>query len=155
MMHNQQHPDTEMLDRLRAGLLDDQPAQKTALEKHLSECDTCRVHAGIWQQLESGALGPHLDTGNLGTALYTARRQALAGTNSRQAWAMTPYATAAAVLLAVSIGLWTTQPGIDTNSQMTADTSQSVPDIYEDLDFYLWLATQNDSDIDQSNPNST
>jgi hypothetical protein len=50
-------------------------------------------------------------------------------------------------VLAVTVGLWTSRPDVDTTN-MTADAGQAVPDIYEDLDFYLWLATQNDSEAD-------
>ena len=53
-MHNHQHPDTELLDRLRAGLLDDLPREKAAIEEHLATCESCRNHAGIWKQLLAG-----------------------------------------------------------------------------------------------------
>ena len=147
-MHNQQHPDTELLDRLHAGLLDDRPEEKTAIEQHLAACERCRTHAGIWQQLDPKALGPRVDSGEIGSALQTARRQALAGGSSSHARrrSLLPYAAAATLALAVTVGLWTTRPGIDTNN-MVAET-QTVPDIYEDLDFYLWLANQNESQTD-------
>ena len=153
-MHSQQHPDSELLDRLRAGLLDDQPGQKADLEQHLAKCDSCRAHTRIWQQLDPDALGPQLGD-NLADNLQAARKRALASATQRRQWNLAPYATAALLLLAVTVGLWTTQPGIDTTSQMTAQTTRSVPDIHEDLDFYLWLANQNGSDTGDGNPNST
>lgn len=147
-MHNQQHPDTELLDRLRAGLLDDRPEEKAAIEQHLAGCERCRTHTGIWQQLDPNALGPRVDSGEIGSALQTARRQALADGGSSHAHrrSLLPYAAAATLALAVTVGLWTTGPGIDTNN-MVAET-QMVPDLYEDLDFYLWLANQNESETD-------
>ena len=38
----EQHPDSELLDRLRSGLLDDSPLEKASLEAHLQQCDYCR-----------------------------------------------------------------------------------------------------------------
>ena len=145
-MHNQQHPDTELLDRLRAGLLDDRPAEKAAIEQHLNECETCRSNMDIWSQLDADALGPLVDSGSIGTALQGARQRALSATGHHRRHALLPYATAAALVLAVAVGLWTTRPGVDTNDMM-AD-APAIPDIYEDLDFYLWLATQDESEAD-------
>ena len=56
-----QHPDTETLDQLRAGLLDDDPARKSELEAHLKRCEQCR-RLYDWP----GAIaGPDLETGQL------------------------------------------------------------------------------------------
>ena len=151
-MHKQQHPDTELLDQLRAGLLDDQPEQKAAIELHLAGCNSCRAHTDVWKQLEPGALGPRVDAGGIGISLQSARRQALTDAPRDRQRSLVPLATAALLVLAVSAGLWTTQSDIDTTT-MTAANSQAVPDIYEDLDFYLWLANQNETD--DANPNST
>ncbi|MDX1698317.1 MAG: zf-HC2 domain-containing protein, partial [Thiohalobacterales bacterium] len=105
-MHKQQHPDTEQLDRLRAGLLDDRPEERAALEQHLAGCDSCRAQAGIWKQLNPGALGPQLDTGAIDNALQAARRQALADNRAGQRpRSLVPYATAALLVLAVTVGL--------------------------------------------------
>ncbi|MGB5260321.1 MAG: hypothetical protein WBO34_07335 [Gammaproteobacteria bacterium] len=151
-MHNQQHPDTELLDRLRAGLLDDRPEEKAVVEQHLTSCEQCRTHTGIWQQLDPNALGPRMDGAGIGTALEAARRQALArsGNSHARRRSLLPYAAAATLVLAVTVGLWTSRPGIDT-TDMVADTGQTVPDIYEDLDFYLWLANQHESATDNGN----
>lgn len=158
-MHNQQHPDPELLDRLRAGLVDADPAAKAALEQHLAGCDDCRQQLDAWQQLGADGLGLQLDSGQLAAELQAARRRAL---NSRSAGhrqrAVAPYAAAAVLLLAVSAGLWSLlQPGSDTPAIMATRSSQPVPDIYEDLDFYLWLATQQDNGNgdEHSNPNNT
>ena len=148
-MHNQQHPDSETLDRLRAGLLDDSPEEKATVEAHLASCERCRSYSDIWQQLGPDALGPRLDETALGTALQNARHQALTqGSRSHARHRrLLPYAAAASLVLAVTVGLWTIQPGIDTNERI-ADSSQTIPDIYEDLDFYLWLANQHENETD-------
>ena len=148
-MHNQQHPDSETLDRLRAGLLDDSPEEKAAVEAHLASCERCRSYSDTWQQLGPDALGPRMDELALGKALQNARRQALtqgSGSHARHR-RLLPYAAAASLVLAVTVGLWTIQPGIDTNEKVV-DSSQTVPDIYEDLDFYLWLANQHENETD-------
>ena len=145
-MHTQQHPDSETLDRLRAGLLDDRPEEKAALEAHLATCDRCRASSDIWQQLDPNALGPDVDHAELEQALSAARRQALSrgGGAHRNPRRLLPYAAAATLVLAITVGLWTIQPGVDTNGMM-ADNTQAVPDIYEDLDFYLWLANEEEN----------
>jgi ferric-dicitrate binding protein FerR (iron transport regulator) len=158
-MHSQQHPDPELLDRLHAGLLDEQPEARAALEQHVADCAACRQQLDGWQQLGPAGLGPQLDSRQLADDLQAARRRAL---NSRSAGhrhrAIAPYAAAAVLLLAVSAGLWSLlQPGSDTPAIMATRSSQPVPDVYEDLDFYLWLATQQDkgNGNEHSNPNNT
>jgi hypothetical protein len=51
-------------------------------------------------------------------------------------------ATAAVLLIAVSAGLWTLRHEFVDTMPMMARTSEEVPDLYEDLDFYLWMANQ-------------
>jgi len=159
-MHNQQHPDPEQLDRLRAGLLDEQQDVKTTLEQHIAGCAACRQQLDGWQQLGPAGLGPELDSTLLASDLQTVRRRALnSGRAGHRRQAFVPYAAAAVLLLAVSAGLWTLRPDTDTTTHMAAGSSQQVPDVYEDLDFYLWLATQNDdgngNGNEHSNPNNT
>ncbi len=140
----QQHPDTDTLDRYRAGLLDDSPREKASLEQHLATCDSCKASLDTWRQLDPGALGPDMAPEHLANDLHQARARALSTARRRRLPALAPYATAAALLVAVTVGVWTTQPGIDTTSGVTAELAQPVPDVYEDIDFYLWLASQED-----------
>lgn len=156
-MHRQQHPDPEQLDQLRAGLLDDQPDVKTALESHIGQCLPCQSLLNSWQQLGPGALGPRLNPGLLGHSLQQARQQALGIPGVRRPFTFIPYATAALLLIAVSIGFWAVQPGQQELTLVTADQNQDIPGLYEDIDFYLWLARQNGNSIngEGNNPNST
>ncbi len=157
-MHNQAHPDPEQLDRLRAGLLDEHPDEKAAMEQHLNECSTCRAQDEGWAQLGTPQLDTHLSRDALQRDLLQARRVALAShRHSSRARTFTPYATAAALLVAVTIGLWTIQPGDESRPLLTAQSIEAIPDTYEDLDFYLWLANQADtgSDDNHGNPNNT
>lgn len=156
-MHKQPHPDLEQLDRLRAGLLDDAAKEKTALQQHLAECPTCRAQVEGWTQFGAGMLDKKLGMDTLQRDLQHARRRALSGGSGSHARAFVPYATAAMLLLAVSIGIWTIQPGDDSQPLQTAQSTEAVPDTYEDIDFYLWLANQEDNGTDENpgNPNST
>ena len=157
-MHNQHHPEPELLDRLRAGLLDGQPADKAALDEHVAGCASCRRQLDSWQQLGPAGLGPTLDSARLASDLQAARHRALdSGRAGHRHRVLLPYATAAVLLLAVSAGLWSLWPDSDLTTRMAARSSEQVPDVYEDLDFYLWLATQGDNGNgnEHSNPNNT
>ena len=63
-------------------------------------------------------------------------------------------ATAALLLVIVSAGLLTLNTG---QQQTTLQATADVPEIYEDIDFYLWLADQQDkeSEDDNATANST
>ena len=156
-MHRQQHPDPEQLDQLRAGLLDDQADVKAALKAHIEHCQPCQSLLNNWQQLGPAALGPHLDPEALDRSLQQARKQALGTPGARPPRTFMPYATAALLLIAVSIGFWVTQPEYQDTTLATADHRQDIPGLYEDIDFYLWLAEQNGNSInsEETNPNST
>ena len=156
-MHRQQHPDPEQLDQFRAGLLDEQVEEKAALEAHIEHCPSCQSLLNNWQQLGPAALGPQLDPESLGHSLQQARRQALDSKNARPSRTFMPYATAALLLIAVSIGFWVAQPEYRETTLATADQGQDVPGLYEDIDFYLWLAEENENSThrEETNPNST
>ena len=156
-MHSQRHPDPDQLDRLRAGLLDDQPETKAGLEAHIAACASCQDRCN-WQFLEPRNLG--LDADALQQSLRNARRQALQAGGRRRPYNLVPYATAALLLIAVSIGIWTLQPDSGSQQQVAArDTldARVIPDVYEDLEFYLWLANQKDGENgdEDTPPNNT
>jgi predicted anti-sigma-YlaC factor YlaD len=155
-MRSQQHPEPEQLDRLRAGLLDDKPETKADLESHLADCATCRGRYN-WHLLQPGALGPDFDTVALQQSLRQARKQALQARSPRRRNGFVPYATAALLLLGVSIGVWTLQQDSGSQQQIASRDNRNVPDIYEDLEFYLWLANQkeNGNGDEDANPNNT
>jgi hypothetical protein len=155
-MHSQRHPEPDQLDRLRAGLLDGQPEIKAALEAHVATCATCQERCN-WQLLQPDAIVPDFDTAALQQSLRNARRQALQADSQRRRHDFIPYATAALLLVAVSIGIWTLLPDNGGQQQMVAQDSRMIPDIYEDLEFYLWLANQKDNGNgdEEGNPNNT
>jgi hypothetical protein len=153
-MHEQAHPDTELLDRLRAGLLDDSSEMKARLERHLVDCPQCRGRMHAWEHLGHDVLGawPVAD-GKVSAGLKLARQQAMAAGRHRRIIRHPVLATAAMLLVAVSAGFWTLRHEFVDTVQMTARTSEEVPDLYEDLDFYLWMANQGDSKMQDQGGN--
>ena len=136
MSRHNLHPDTELLDQLRAGLLDDDPAQKTELEAHLETCQQCRQRYDWGGRLHTGGLA----IPEAGQRLDQARRQALQATGSGLVQRFAPFAVAAAIaLVAVLLVKPALQP--DSNeARLASSESREVPELYEELDFYLWLA---------------
>jgi ferric-dicitrate binding protein FerR (iron transport regulator) len=128
----ERHPDTEVLDRLRAGLLDDQPQRKAALEQHLQQCASCRRHQDWAAQLNETVPLPDQQLDRL-------RRRALAAPAVKRHHRLLPLAAAAALAIA-AVGLFHLLPAPESGNPQVATSNQSVPDLYEDLDFYLWLA---------------
>ena len=156
-MRNQTHPDTALLDRLRAGLLDTAVEEKTRLQRHIETCAQCRAYLDSWQQLGPAALGPDLEPTSVTNQLRQLRQQALASAKQPRLRHYQLLATAALLLIAVTVGLWTVQYQDSDAPQMTVQSTESVPDLYEDLEFYLWLAGQNGDDApnDDDNADST
>jgi anti-sigma factor RsiW len=153
-MHEQAHPDTELLDRLRAGLLDDNIDVRTRLEHHLDTCPRCRARLLVWEHLGPEALGawPVADS-TLSLVLRQARRHAMTAGRRRHIQHYPLLATAAMLIIALSAGLWGLRHEFMETPQMTARTTEEVPDLYEDLDFYLWMANQGDGTTHEKNGN--
>jgi len=137
----EQHPDTELLDRLRTGLFDDQPQLRARLEQHLQQCPKCR-RAHNWA-------GDLLDSGTLPDAQLDALRRQTLAHPAAQHWQhrLLPLAAAAALALA-AVGLIGYLPSPDSPPapQVAVSEQGNVPELYEDLDFYLWLADHKGSD---------
>jgi hypothetical protein len=142
-MHEQAHPDTELLDRLRTGLLDDNIELKDRLEHHLVACPQCRRRLHAWEHLGRHTMEAWpVAEEKLSIGLKLARRQAVTTDRHRRTLRHPVLATAAALLIAVSAGLWTLRHEFVDTMPMVARTSEEIPDLYEDLDFYLWMANQ-------------
>ncbi len=134
------HPDSEQLDRLRAGLLDDDPALKAALEAHLANCERCSERHDWRGGLTPGALpfSPPRER------LENIRAQVLAHPVERRR--LVPLAVAAALAL---VAMVLVRPALqdDPGQTRVAETRMdSTPVLYEDLDFYLWLADHKDNE---------
>jgi hypothetical protein len=153
-MHEQAHPDTELLDRLRAGLLDDRIEMKARLERHLFACPQCRGRLHAWEHLGRDALGAWpVANDRLSAGLKLARQRAMTERRHRRIISYPALATAAMLLIAVSAGLWTLRHEFVDTAPMTAQTSEEIPDLYEDLDFYLWMANQGDNKVHEDGGN--
>ena len=136
MSRDKLHPDTELLDQLRAGLLDDDPVRKTELEAHLQGCGRCRQRYDWDGRLQVGRLAiPHPSQ-----RLERARQQALHAVAARRLPRVVPFAVAAAVaLVAVLLIKPALQPEPE-QARLAGGNATEVPELYEELDFYLWLA---------------
>jgi anti-sigma factor RsiW len=154
-MHNKAHPDTELLDRLRAGLLDDDAGTKNRLERHLATCPHCRGRLSAWEHLGRDVLGGWPVTQDaLSATLRLVRRRAMTAGRQRPIVLRHPLlATAAMLLIAVSAGFWTLRHEFADTVSMTAQRGEEVPDLYEDLDFYLWMANQGDDTLHEQGNN--
>lgn len=139
------HPDRESLDRLRADLLDDE-SRRRELEQHLRECAVCRQRYD-WQGLMKAAdlAGPALEQ-----QLDHAREQALrAPRRSLLSRRLVPLAVAASIALLAVILVNPLQQAPDPDTQLARD-SREAPELYEELDFYLWLADHKHANEDSA-----
>jgi hypothetical protein len=130
------HPDTELLDQLRAGLLDGDPAQKTELQAHLEICQRCRQRYSWDGHLQVGGL-PIADAKQ---RLDRARQRALRATRPNLARRLVPFAVAAAIAL---VAVLVVKPALEPEpeeARLAGTDAKQVPELYEELDFYLWLA---------------
>ncbi len=140
------HPDDRALDRLRAGLLDD----TTELRAHVEACTVCRQRLAVWDRLARALPAGISPDGTLAAQLRVRRQAALAGLATVHApgagrWAPRYLAMAAAVAaVAIGVGVFM---ALDRGGSDTAPNALSVqvdrpPDIYADIDFYLWLTKE-------------
>jgi len=128
------HPDSKQIDSLRAGLLDENLSLKADIETHLDQCASCQKYYNLAGHLLPGKLP--VDTP--AEQLDRIRQQSLEARAHRLR--LLPFA-AAAVLALVAVVL--VKPSLQNTAPDTriAQTSvDSAPVLYEDLDFYLWLA---------------
>jgi hypothetical protein len=141
MSRHNHHPHSEMLDRLRSGLLDDQPDQKAELEAHLQSCQQCRQRYD-WH----GYLGPDtLEFPGHEKRLHQARQRALASAPRKTLRRFAPLAAAAAIALVAVLVTSPLRDQEDAETRLAGTNSSDIPEVYEELDFYLWLADHKDT----------
>ena len=140
-----QHPDSESLDQLRAGLLDENPSHKSVLEAHLQQCVRCRQRYDWPAVLRADdAQKQHLDR-----RLELAPHQALRVRKKTTLRRFAPLAAAAAIALIAVLVVQPLQSPDTDDTRLAGATPGAVPEIYEDLDFYLWL-TEHKTSSDSS-----
>lgn len=130
------HPDTELLDQLRAGLLDDDPARKHELERHLADCPRCRQRHSWAEWLAPGARVVSEPTERLDAA----RRHAIRSAGRAAVRRFIPFAVAAAAALVAVLLVKPVLEPESSDTRVASHDTREVPEVYEDLDFYLWLA---------------
>ncbi len=154
-MNAMQHPTVNDLDRLRAGLLDDSPAEKTALTAHLESCASCRSRAVRLREIVTEAselpYEPWIEQ-----ALRARRVLALSGRSSSaprglgKQYVWGPAVAAALVLVVAGLNLQTllAPPAGSSSAPQAvaqAEPANNAPDVYDDLDFYIWLSSQDEA----------
>ncbi len=135
------HPDAQLLDMLRAGLLDDDPQAAESVKAHLRQCGACRRRAAVWEELNHATESCEQADPPIGRELAARRRAVLAGTpggTRRRRFAGMALAATLAVM-ALGIGVVYNHQISDLGTQHAA-MGGSVPDLYADIDFYIWLA---------------
>lgn len=134
-----QHPSTIVLDALRAGLLDSHPERHAAVTAHLNTCADCRRQAVLAPRLLR-ALDQQTIDGRLAAQLAARRRQVLHGSPRRRVRSAVLGFAVAAALVAIAVGIGTIFLN-DTKepAPVVATADAPSPDLYADLDFYLWL----------------
>lgn len=135
------HPDPIEIDRLRAGLLDDDPPARAAIIAHLEGCAACRRREALWSHLLQALDAASADRG-AAAALASRRQRLLREATGRRTLVVRPWLAIAAAIAAMVIGVGAALV-IDARSPDTTQTAQApAPDLYADLDFYLWLMHQ-------------
>jgi len=128
------HPDNEQFDRLRADLLDDEPELKSMIEKHLGECASCRKRYNWSGHLRPGKLAIDTPTDQLDSI----RQQTLDAPAHHSR--LVPFAVAVALALVAVVLIKPSMQNDRPNTQLAQTPPEATPVLYEDLDFYLWLA---------------
>ena len=129
--------------------------EKAALTAHLEACASCRSRAAGVRDIVA-ATSALQDDPWIEQALRARRAQALQGRSSsaprglgkQYIWGP---AVAAALVLAVAglnfQALFAPPAGTGSAPQVVAEaeTANNAPDVYDDLDFYIWLSSQNEA----------
>ncbi|MFL6652030.1 MAG: hypothetical protein ACJ8J7_12170 [Sulfurifustaceae bacterium] len=138
------HPSAADLDRLRAGLLDPEPAVRERLSAHVRTCPVCQERVGLWPHLIEQLEGASAERGLVGR-LAVRRERALRGERT-QTRRRAPFAFAlAAAVAAAAIGLGIFFFNDDDMAPADPVAATNSPDLYADIDFYLWLMEKQES----------
>lgn len=139
------HPDDSALDRLRAGLLED-----ADVRRHIGTCAVCQERLTVWDRLAQNFQTTMASDSTIARQLHDRRRAALSGRPAASAtfgprWTPRYLALAATVAtLAIGLGVFFTldlqRP--DTVPDVVSAQAEGQTDIYADIEFYLWLATE-------------
>jgi anti-sigma factor RsiW len=139
------HPTIERLDRWRAGLLD--PDTGADVARHVAGCSDCRRQAEVWR---TAASRREMHAGLAGR-LRARRREVIEGRARPSRTIAAPrllVGVAAALTLAVGVGVFTQIQG---PTQMNGGVEAAgSPNLYAELDFYVWLADQQRNDAGQT-----
>ena len=134
-----------LLDKLRAGLLDKQPEIKAQMEQAIDdEPELQREHHAVRRLI--GQLEKSADNATaINNQLRLRRREVLTDTVTKVARPRGTWITlaaAASLLLALAVG-WFLLPNPHSASNfLSAPGSEEISDLTDNLDFYVWLETR-------------
>ncbi|MEE8429168.1 MAG: hypothetical protein V3S33_06670 [Gammaproteobacteria bacterium] len=153
MANTSQHPTPEQLDRLRAGLLDEEMDTATILEAHIPNCPECQDYLRGWTRMQELAQSSEGNQALLASRLREAREAALStAAPAKKPLPHPALAIAASLMLVAGLLLWSPWSALDiAPNQMAQHQEEQGPGLYEDLDFYIWLAGHQDSSIATEN----
>ncbi len=138
MNTNTRHPGVELLDQLHAGLLDDQEKLKLQLETHLQQCEQCQQTTN-WRNITDHTEMP----AQLENRLESITRKALSqAQRPKPTNHLIPVAAAASVIALLTATLLFNPARLNTDLDPAIQAQAEPENIYEDLDFYLWMADQ-------------
>ena len=141
------HPTKQLLDRLRAELLGSDSRVTEELKQHVRSCHQCQNSLDGWSRLRDVLKPSENEQTQVASRLRTARNTALGFTEAKRSFSIQPlFAMAASVILVVSLAVLQPWVTLDTApDQIAQGQSDKTPEIYEDPDFYLWLAGHEES----------
>lgn len=135
------HLTDEQLDRLRADV-----GTQPAWVSHLDVCADCQTRFHQWRRSRP-APDPAL------AQALVARRAAALSRGRAKGHAHWHYAALAVTLAGVGISLWMllSSPAPRATAIAQHEPAEAVPDVYADLDFYLWLSKQGTEEQGEAN----
>ncbi len=141
-MRKSNDSDTELLDRLRTGLLNDRPDTKRRVERSLAEDPLLQSEDRMVRRALDVLQDMTDKDAAINSQLRLRRRAVLSGAVERAAPLRMPRLTLGAVisvLLAMTIG-WVLHPnGGDLHPRLSMLEREEITDLTDNLDFYSWL----------------
>lgn len=146
MFETRHHPDDIQLDKLRAGLLDDEPSTLTGVTAHVEHCARCRARLDKWPRLTAVLELDRPNEAALTAGLSSSAPSAQGTKRAAGGHGVPKLAMALAAALVLALGLrfmLDRQTASDDQTSIVANDAAKVPDLYSNIDFYLWMAQHN------------
>jgi hypothetical protein len=144
----------DLVDQLRAGLLDDRPELKARAEQAVANNPAMQQEHEVLRHAIRHLDESAEDAVAINNQLRLRRREVLSGNARRFAprrASRLVLGVAATVVLAVAIG-WFTLPGFNLIPNLVSGVDrEDISDLADNLDFYVWLETRGQAPIKSRN----